>query len=149
MSIYGSSVVFDDTHAEDCAIWVESPSEPGIYAAFGETCTCGLRNAPIVYEGSHVLPADTDRRGGGVDVASIPGFIERDGRDQPDEDGHHPWLRLSVDNVESLEQWHGKPYVRAGRAVVVLDARHVARLHKYLGEWLGAIKTVERLTPRP
>ena len=31
---------------------------------------------PVIYQGSHIRPHDTDPRGGGVDVATIPEHIE-------------------------------------------------------------------------
>lgn len=63
--------------------------------------------APIIYRQSHVLPSDTDPRGGSLDLAYVPGFITRDGRnvdgeENPDCDheGVWPWLRLSVSPVQ-------------------------------------------------
>lgn len=58
------------------------------------------RPAPIIYRQSHVIPSADDPRGGSVDLAHLPGFITRDGRDNgtPD-DEDRPWwpfLRLSV-----------------------------------------------------
>jgi hypothetical protein len=93
-------------------------------------------DAPIVYEGSHVLPSDDARRGGSIDVAAIPDFIERDGRDDAQGTGLKDWLRLSVDSEDSIEQYEGKPYVQGGRAVVVLTRQQVERLRDTLTEWL-------------
>lgn len=54
--------------------------------------------APWFYQGSHVLPADDDPRGGEIGLALIPCHITRDGRDDRPEDGTPwPWLRLSLD----------------------------------------------------
>lgn len=80
--------------------------------------------APIVYRGSHVLPADDDQRGGAVLLCQIPGHISRDGRDDlNDPDGAvWPYLRLSVHTD--------------GHAAAVLDRRQVEQLHTFLGEWL-------------
>jgi hypothetical protein len=55
--------------------------------------------APWAYQGSHILPADSDPRGGEIGLALIPSHITRDGRDDQPEDGRPwPWLRLSVDS---------------------------------------------------
>lgn len=52
---------------------------------------------PWIYRGSHILPADTDPRGGHIGLAEIPSHITRDGRDDAPEDGRPwPWARLSV-----------------------------------------------------
>lgn len=86
-------------------------------------------NSPIYYQGSHILPTDEDRRDGSVDVAAIPGFIQRDGRDLDDEDGETvwPWLRLSVNHE-----------------TVVLDRKQVVGLHNTLTEWLKRCPDGER-----
>ena len=55
---------------------------------------------PWDYRGSHILPADTDPRGGEIGLALIPSHITRDGRDDQPEDGAPwPWLRLSLDGL--------------------------------------------------
>jgi len=79
-------------------------------------------NPPYAYQGSHVLPADDDRRDDGevLQLAEVPSHITRDGRDDRPEDGAPwPWLRLSV-YAEDL----------------VLNRGQVAELHKALGAWL-------------
>lgn len=80
---------------------------------------------PWQYLGSHVLPAETDPRGGAIGLASIPSHITRDGRDdQPDDGTPWPWLRLSLDDA-----------ALALNAAVILDpaqARHLAGL---LTDW--------------
>lgn len=120
MSVYGTIWSADEDHADDCGAWVQHE----YHRELGDgPCTCGLRNAPIVYQGSHILPSETDRRGGHVSLALIPGFITRDGRDDgpDDENGSWPWLRLSV-----------------GQDDAVLDEPLAASLHTALGEWLRA-----------
>lgn len=113
MSIYATLIMFErDDYADD-------PDDP-VGTAFGP--------APIIYRGSHVLPSDSDDRGGTVSVCAIPGSIEREGR--PPVGGEldgtfHPWLRLSVDPDDS-----GEP------ATVVLDRAHVNRLYQTFGDWL-------------
>lgn len=136
MSIYASEIVFDDTHLDHCQRWVET--DVGILDLDeSRPCTCGQVNAPLVYEGSHVLPADTDRRGGDLDVASIPSHIEREGRVDGREGLPKPWLRLSVGNEPSTTMFEDKPFEPAGSSTIVLDRSQVAELHAYLGTWLS------------
>jgi hypothetical protein len=131
VSIYGSTLAFSDSDHEDgCEFYVET--SPGILDYSGRPCSCGTPSAPIVYEGSHVLPSDTDRRGGDLNFAVIPDFIERDGR----EDGPHDWLRVGMVSVDSTLIYEGKPYQPGGRAVVVLDRRQVEEMRDYLTSWL-------------
>lgn len=124
MSIWATSlVVAADDHADGCtrlvrepghgSVWREDPTRP---------CTCHA--GPIVYQGSHVMPADGDPRGGWFDLAEIPGFIRRDGQDADgDDDPSHPWLRVGMRSAR-------------GDGVVVLTRDQVARIHAYLGGWL-------------
>jgi hypothetical protein len=52
---------------------------------------------PLVYQGSHILPSEDDRRGGHIGLAQIPSHITRDGRDDTPTDGRPwPWLRLHL-----------------------------------------------------
>ncbi len=81
-------------------------------------------DAPIVYQGSHVVPDDTDERGGSVDLACLPGHITRDARDDGDGPGL-PYLRLGVQVAAGLDP-----------ATVILTERQARRLHETLGEWL-------------
>jgi hypothetical protein len=79
-------------------------------------------NPPYAYQGSHVLPADDDRRDRGevFQLAEVPSHITRDGRDDRPEDGHPwPWLRLSLYTEDA-----------------VLDRAAVQSLHQALGSWL-------------
>jgi hypothetical protein len=119
VSVYGAIWSADEDHPEDCGVWVRRE----YHLEMGDgPCTCGLRNAPIVYRGSHILPADTDGRGGHVSVAGIPGFITRDGRDdRPDDDAPWPYLRVSV-----------------GQEDAVLDEGQVCGLRDALSSWLGS-----------
>ncbi len=90
--------------------------------------------APIVYQGSHVLPSDDDARDGSLLLCQIPGFISRTDRvlcgddeqcGKPDSvccDRVWPYLRLSL---------HAE-----GDATVVLDHAQVQQIHAYLGRWL-------------
>jgi hypothetical protein len=122
MSIYASlPAPSDDAHEPMCARW--EIRGPGHYALGKRWCNCGQPDAPLVYKGSHILPADTDPRGGGVDVAMIPGHV-RYWRDHPD----------------AIEEPGGppEPYLRLGvnGETVVLTRRNVAQLYDTLTEWL-------------
>ncbi len=88
--------------------------------------------APLVYQGSHVLPCDDSPRGGAFMLASIPGFIDRAGRDVPGDDRLHPWLR--VDAVEHPST-HGEAV--PGMGTVVLDRAQAQELRDYLDSWLA------------
>lgn len=102
MSIFGSFGVFENEH--------------------------GDYPAPIIYQGSHVLPADDDPRGGRLCLGEIPSFITRDGHDMDLEDeAPRPWLRFSVD--PDIRTYEGDP------TTVVLDASQVRALIYELGRW--------------
>jgi hypothetical protein len=136
LSIYATILDLSaDEHDDDCAVWVET--SPGLFDRSGKPCDCGDRKrGPIVYEGSHVLPSDDDRRGGSIDLASIPDFITRDGRDDAQGQGLKDWLRLGVHSEPSREQYQGKPYVAGGDATVILDRPLVEALRDELTAWL-------------
>jgi hypothetical protein len=137
MSIYATWLSLSaDDHEDGCAVYVEDPPGSHCFEFSGKPCDCGTPRAPLVYEGSHVLPSNADRRGGCIDVAGIPDFIERDGRDDAKGSGLKDWLRLSVMNEESTLQYEGKSYVRGGDAAVVLDRRGVEELRDTLTAWL-------------
>jgi hypothetical protein len=77
-------------------------------------------NPPYAYQGSHVLPSEGDARDGVVQLAEIPSHITRDGRDDQPEDGAPwPWLRLSVNQADT-----------------VLDHAQVRGLWEVMGAWL-------------
>lgn len=128
MSVWGTIwQADDDEHANNCTRW-STPVKSGPHSWTStlddsRPCDCGQPGAPILYQGSHILPAATDPRGSSVSLAEVPGHITRDGRDDgpEDETGVWPWLRLSV-----------------GQADVVLDEQLVVSLHQALGEWLEA-----------
>ena len=127
MSIYASLHATETRHSEDCAIWVPDGEHDGcVMEGPDDLCTCGLRAAPIVFRGSQFLPSDEDQRGGWVDLAAIPGHIEREGRPptNPDDETfpYHPWLRFGV-NGET----------------VVLDRAGVERVHLTLTEWMNLL----------
>lgn len=139
MSIYATWLHLDESHTEECAIWVES--EPGYFAPIGKPCDCGIPMCPLVYEGSHILPADDDRRGGSVDVAVIPDFITRDGRDDAQGEGLKDWLRLSVGALPSELEHNGKPYQEGGDVAVVLTRPQVQAMRDTLTAWLERKET--------
>jgi hypothetical protein len=127
MSIYATTVMIDDDeHDPGCAQLVAVPGTAAMLTLDpAQPCTCAA--GPIAYQGSHILPADTDPRAGTFDLGAIPGFIT--GLDRPalhDGDGedwpYHPWLRVSV-NAET----------------VVLDRRQVERVREELDRWLTAL----------
>lgn len=86
---------------------------------------CDLEDdPPYVYQGSHVLPSEDDRRDGVVQLAEVPSHITRDGRDDQPEDGTpYPWLRLSVNQAD-----------------VVLHARQVREAYEVMGAWLQQVE---------
>ena len=88
---------------------------------------------PIRYRQSHVLPAPDGERAGSLDLALIPGWITRDGRDDhPDDDQVWPYLRVHVTDTDDAEG-----------ATVVLDRRQVAQLHDEMGGWLERARRAE------
>lgn len=132
MSIYATTVGFNaDDHGPDCARWVECPPgcnqghnalfvhAVGGHARYDDTQDCSCGCGPIAYRASHILPSDTDPRGGCFSLAEIPGHITRDGRQERDEDSPWPWLRASLNAGD-----------------VVLDRAQVVEVHAYLGDWL-------------
>lgn len=90
--------------------------------------------APLLYQGSHVMPSADDPRGnewqsgGDFELAEIPGYVEHDGRTLcPDPmacDGTcvYPWLRASI-----------------GGQSVVLTVEQVRAIHEYTGRWLARV----------
>jgi hypothetical protein len=128
MSIYASLRAPSDDHAETCAIWIPDPKfgDGGLMEGDPSLCSCKLRHAPIVYKGSHVLPSLTDERGGWLDIALIPGFVQREGREseQPDND-----------EMSDYPAW---PFLRFGvnESTVVLDQDAVGDIVGTLTYWL-------------
>lgn len=101
MSIYCTSLSFDDTWPDE---------EP----------------APLLYRRSHVLPSLDDPRGGVFDLAYIPGFITRGGRDDGPKDDEDVWPFLRV----SLRGAADEP------DTIVLDVNQVRELRDELNGWL-------------
>jgi hypothetical protein len=125
VSIYASLPAPDGGHTDLCAIWVETATQH--WESLG-TCDCGMRNAPLVYQGSHHLPEAGDERSGCVDIACIPGHV-RFYRDNPEAD--------FGDAPETPE-----PFLRFGvnSETVVLEAHHVEQIVRGLREWLAEVR---------
>lgn len=86
---------------------------------------------PWSYLGSHVLPADTDPRGGEVSLALIPSHITRNGRDDQPADGTPwPWLRVSIDPSRAS----------SGDPVVLINPQQARHLRDQLTNWLDAVE---------
>lgn len=90
----------------------------------------------MVYRKSHVLPSLDDPRGGMLDLAYIPGFITRDGRDvdgeldpQCENEGVWPFLRMSLRPDQPAQLDYPED-------TVVLDRDQVAALRDELTDWL-------------
>jgi len=126
VSIFGSLEAPDDEeHEDNCAIWIK---EGSFWHRDDEgTCTCGTPDAPLVYQGSHVMPSEDDERGGHLDIALIPGHV-RMYRDNPDTDS------AGEDDLPP------EPYLRFGvnESVVILTRRNVEQIHATLTWWLEA-----------
>lgn len=125
MSIYGSlPAPSDDEHVDGCACYVET--EPSVFEANDHDCDCGQPDAPLVYQGSHVLPSETDERGGFVDIASIAAGV-RYWRDNPDA------------TIDTEPDGLVEPFLRFGvnEGTVVLTRRHVEEIVGTLTEWLA------------
>lgn len=99
MSIYGSIFSIEDERQ-----WIESLQSSGIDAGVirdGEPAPEDL-DAPIIYQGSHILPSENDKRGGSIDLALIPSHITREGRgDGPEDEIPWPYLRVGMHNEQS------------------------------------------------
>src|SRR5688572_14016955 len=122
MSIYGTWLSI-----EAPSQFIEEMEEAGIKAGLiGDFSESEELGSPIIYQGSHVLPQESDPRGGSIDVAAIPSFITRDGQDNGKE-GPKDFIRLSVEADKSSHgegvTFNGNPY-----SVVVLDKAQVVAL---------------------
>lgn len=138
MSIYATWLTIEDERQ-----WIASLEAAGVNAGVirdGGPTPEDL-DAPIVYQGSHVLPSDSDRRGGSVYVCAIPDHITRDGHDDVPELTLKDWLRLGVSSEDSDTEYEGKPYEPGGDATVVLTRSQAERLRDTLTAWLDRKET--------
>lgn len=93
--------------------------------------------APWIYQGSHILPAEDDPRGGNIGLALIPSHITRDGRDDQPEDGTPwPWLRLSV-------------YTDNDDPTVILSPAQARHLAERLNRWADSASSDPQKQPTP
>jgi hypothetical protein len=132
VSIYGSILTIEDERQ-----WVADLRGQGISAEVirdGDPESDDL-DAPLIYQGSHVLPEDSHPRGGYVGLAHIAAHV-RFWRENPDAPLHdepwlpaEPFLRLSVVADETT-------YQGGGDATVVLTSRQATRLRDALNDWL-------------
>ena len=130
MSIFATWLTIEDERQ-----WIASLESEGIDAAVIRDGVPSFDDldAPIIYQGSHVIPAESDPRGGSVDLSAIPGHVRfwRENPDAPIEDEPEgkvePYLRLGVQDHQG------------NRAVVILTARQAARLKGTLTDWLDAL----------
>lgn len=124
MSVYGTWLrLSHDEHEHGCAVWVENPPGSDCFEWSHEPCDCGQPKSPLLYQGSHVLPSNDDERGGWLDVAGIPDYITRDGRDDAHGTGLKDWLRLIMGDQD-------------GKATLVLTRQQVQELRDVLTLWL-------------
>lgn len=133
MSIYGSlEAPCDDLHDDDCARWEKHGN---VWEISDRPCDCGQPDAPLVYQGSHILPEETDERGGYVDIAMIS-----------------PHVRFWRDNPDAPTSWEpdidtapAEPFLRFGvnESTVVLTRRNVEMVHASLTEWLRLAEPTE------
>ncbi|MCX4808373.1 hypothetical protein ACFWWM_07665 [Streptomyces sp. NPDC058682] len=98
--------------------------------------------APLVYQGSHVNPADDHPRAGWLEIAAVPNHCHPGVRNQEPAAAAAPVAAeaLPVEYLRvSLAQSAGTcPDGRPGRATAILDRAQVERLHATLAEWLAA-----------
>lgn len=128
MSIFASLEAPDDEdHEENCGGWFK---EDDLWTFTGP-CDCGQPDSPLVYQGSHVMPSEDDKRGGYLDIALIPGHV-RVYRDDPG----------ASSEADDLPP---EPYLRFGvnEGTVILTRHNVEQIHETLTWWLE--ETAERL----
>ena len=144
MGIYATWMsITDDNHELTCATWkkataaeVKSASTRAVdgngrsFVPSGLPCDCPDK-APLIYQGSHVSPDETDARGGFVYVCAIPNHCHPDSRMGSDEGKPVEFLRLSVREDRAT---YGESMI--GDATVVLERAQVKKLHETLTQWL-------------
>ncbi|MEV7185971.1 hypothetical protein [Kitasatospora sp. NPDC093102] len=110
--------------------------------------------APRIYQGSHVSPADDDRRGGWLELGVIPNHCHPDVRfgDAPEPEGGWSlpveYLRLGLgrpaedrpegtDGTDSPDGTDSAANGAGSRATVILDRAQAELLHAALTQWLN------------
>lgn len=88
-------------------------------------------NPPLIYQGSHVNPADDDPRGGDVDIAAIPDHCHPSVRGTGEDGPPVEFLRLSVTEHDDT---YGER--QPGSGTVVLNRRHAEEIRDLLTTWL-------------
>jgi len=89
---------------------------------------------PWVYEGSHILPQETDLRGGWLEFGAIPDHIEREGVPGGKEGERKDWCRIGIGEYVTMQQRQAVP----GEATVILHREQVRELRDTLSQWLAA-----------
>lgn len=142
MSIYATWLMLggENHDVERCAAYFEE--SPGCWDFTGKACDCDAwQERPLVYEGSHHLPSDSDPRGGLLEVGAIPDHVTHTGRDDAPEGALKDWLRIGISSENSRTQFEAKPYQKAGAATVVLSRPLVEKLRDTLTTWLDREST--------
>jgi hypothetical protein len=117
---------------EGGALYVTAGDLERVYARVPDaSCTCG-NPAPLVYQGSHVSPAQDQPRGGALSLAAIPNHCHPSVRGSGAEDGP-PVEFLRVDIAEDEATYHG---MNPGYATVVLERAQVEKVRDCLTRWL-------------
>jgi hypothetical protein len=139
MSRYSTFLTIDDDeHEPECAKWARVPDDAPTRtwqmwcmdgrkyrrAKGNPSCTCG-NPAPVVYQGSHVQPHESDHRGGWLGLAHMPDYCA-------DPEGPVEFVRLSVG--EDPRTYHHED--NQGQADLVLDRQQVTKLRDALTDWL-------------
>lgn len=134
MSIWASTLIIEDERQ-----WMADMERSGIgVTRVGGEPSLDDHDAPIVYQGSHVLPEMDDARGGALSLAIIPPHVRfwRDNPDSPtnkEPDGKptDPFLRLEV------QQHPGTYHHSLGEATVILTLRQATRLRDELSKFVS------------
>ena len=114
-------------------MYVSAGKLEAVYARVpGAACTCPSP-APLIYQGSHVSPSESDARGGSVDFAAIPNFCHPSVRGSGADEGPPvEFARLSVTEDPATYRHE----LAGGSANVVLDRAQVVKLRDTLTLWL-------------
>jgi hypothetical protein len=123
MSIYTTILDIGGEHLPRCARMTKIAHKT-FSVDDSKECTCGA--CPVLFQGSHVLPSNRDKRGGCIMLAGIRGHITRNGKDDGPENEWHPWLRLSVFEL--------------GSDSVVLTRKQAEKLRDSITKWLEVLR---------